>query len=150
MDIITNSPYETKRLGVRLGRLLAANAVVALAGTLGAGKTVLVKGIARGLGIAENKILSPTFVLIREHAGKRYDLFHFDFYRIEAVSLREVLELEEYFTRGGICVIEWAEKITSLLPRNYLLIKIDILSANERRLRFRPRGKGYRELVEKI
>lgn len=145
--VITHSPAETKHLGQVLGRRLKPNMVVGLSGGLGAGKTVLVKGIAYGMGIAQDEILSPTFVLIREYKGKKMPLFHFDFYRLEKTSAINSLGMEEYFSRGGACVVEWADKVKDYLPKECLLITIDILSENERKFRFQAKGRIYRGLI---
>lgn len=103
--LITRSPEETAALGERLAGELGPGACLALVGELGAGKTTLIKGLARGLGIPENDILSPTFVLIREHRKGRLPLFHVDAYRIGRVEELQEIGLEEYLLSDGITVI---------------------------------------------
>lgn len=148
--ILTHSAQETKKIGAKLAGLLKPDSVIGMTGNLGAGKTVFVKGMARGLGISENKILSPTFVIIRQYLSSKNKLFHFDFYRLGRISPEETDEVQEYFSRGGICVIEWADKIKPLLPKQHLLINIDTVSKNKRRLRFTARGRFYRQIIKEI
>lgn len=106
---ISHSPAETEELGESWGRQLERGSVIALSGELGAGKTQLVKGIARGLGISE-RVQSPTFALINIYAGGRLNLFHLDLYRLESREQIEGAGLEEYFQPDGVAVIEWAER----------------------------------------
>src|SRR3989339_984824 len=106
---------ETVELGRKIGKKLKANDVVCLTGTLGAGKTTLVQGIAAGLDV-KDYVNSPTFIIINEHPG-RLVLYHIDLYRLEDGAEIEDLGLEEYFNAGGVCVIEWAEKLGDLLPK---------------------------------
>ena len=110
---ISHSPEETESLGERLGRAASHGLVIALTGDLGAGKTQLVKGLARGLGGAA-RVHSPTFTLVNEYAGGRLRLFHLDLYRLE--SHRQILSagLEEFFQPDGVAVVEWAERIYDL------------------------------------
>lgn len=127
MKMITNSEGETFELGVKIGTRLYSGAVVSLNGDLGAGKTQLVKGIAKGLGIAEY-VTSPSFTIVNEYEG-RLPLYHFDVYRIEEVD--EMLEIgfEEYLFGDGVCVVEWGELVRELLPEETL--HISILKGNE-------------------
>ncbi len=143
--IITRSPEETVALGERLAQELKPGACLALVGELGAGKTTLIKGLARGLGIAEDEVLSPTFVLIREYRQGRLPLFHVDAYRItDADELREI-GLEEYLLSDGITVIEWADRVLSIIPPSCLEVKLEILSELERRITISPTApKGPR------
>ena len=102
----TNNPAQTERFGAFLSRCLPLNSVVALSGQLGSGKTTLVKGIARGMGIKPEEVNSPSFVLMREYSGKDRILFHCDLYRLEGMSQIAFLGLEDYFSRNGVLVIE--------------------------------------------
>jgi tRNA threonylcarbamoyladenosine biosynthesis protein TsaE len=119
-------------LGRKIGAFLLPDDVVALTGQLGAGKTTLIQGIAQGIGV-KDYVTSPTFILINEYAG-RITLFHVDLYRLNDVSEVEDLGIEEYFSRGGACVIEWAEKLGELMPRNAHEIKINVISEMEREI----------------
>lgn len=110
MDIsISHSPAETAALGEDWGRTVSHGTVIALCGDLGAGKTQLVKGLARGLGITA-RIQSPTFALVNCYPGGRIPLFHLDLYRLETPQLVLAAGLEEYLHPQGVSVIEWAER----------------------------------------
>lgn len=128
--MITRSREETVNLGEKIAKSLKSGDVVALSGPLGAGKTTLIQGIAKGLGI-HNYVTSPTFTLINEFKGK-LDLYHVDLYRLNDVSEAEDIAIEEYFERNGITVIEWAEKIKDILPDNVKHIDIKILGDEKR------------------
>jgi len=128
--IATKAHKDTILLGERIGRSLKTDDIVALSGELGAGKTTLIQGIAKGLGV-QNWVTSPTFTLINEFEGK-LNLYHIDLYRIENIDDAEDLAIEEYFTKGGVTVIEWAEKIAPILPEKTIRIGIKIVSENER------------------
>lgn len=141
---------ETEALGRRLGGLLFPNAVIALIGPLGAGKTHFVRAVAEGLGIRNPlAVTSPTFVLIQEYPA-RLPIFHFDAYRLSGP--REFLDLgvEEYYTAGGVCLIEWADRVAAALPDDYLRIEIEPLDENRRRLRFTAVDSLYGDLIRKI
>jgi tRNA threonylcarbamoyladenosine biosynthesis protein TsaE len=148
--LITRSPKETETVGARIARSLKAGDLLALTGDLGAGKTTFTKGIARGLGIAHAEYVnSPSFVLIREYKGKRLDLFHFDLYRLDNLYDIEYIGPEEYMDRDGVVVIEWAGKLDSLLPAEYLNISIYIIDDKKRKFVFDPHGKRYDNIVSR-
>jgi tRNA threonylcarbamoyladenosine biosynthesis protein TsaE len=132
---ISHNPAETESLGEGFGREARHGLVIALSGELGAGKTQLVKGLARGLGIA-TRVHSPTFTLVNEYAGGRLRLFHLDLYRME--SHRQILSagLEEFLQPNGVTVIEWAERITNdeLRMTNLRKVKIEIVGETERKI----------------
>ena len=107
---ISHSPAETGSLGERWGRAAQRGLVIGLSGELGAGKTQLVKGLARGLGIAAC-VHSPTFTLVNEYDGGRLRLFHLDLYRLETPEQIAAAGLEEFLRSDGVTVVEWAEKI---------------------------------------
>lgn len=131
-QIISRSPSETISAGKKVGKKLEAGDIVCLEGDLGAGKTHFVKGIAEALEINPEEVLSPTYTLIHEYEGT-LPLYHFDCYRME--SPREALEIgaEEYFYGEGICVIEWPERIASLIPPKALWITIEIADRETRK-----------------
>ena len=129
----TRSLEETLEFGGRLARELRRGDVIALSGELGAGKTALVKGIARGLGIAV-EVTSPTFTLIHEYSGGRLALYHIDLYRIDSVPQALAIGIEDYLNGTGVTVIEWAERIASLLPPHTTRIRIESLGENTRRI----------------
>ncbi|OGB87995.1 tRNA (adenosine(37)-N6)-threonylcarbamoyltransferase complex ATPase subunit type 1 TsaE [candidate division WOR-1 bacterium RIFCSPLOWO2_02_FULL_46_20] len=130
MVITTKSAEATVELGKKIGAFLVANDVVCLTGRLGAGKTTLIQGIAEGSGV-KDYVTSPTFIIINEYQGK-LPFFHVDLYRLENVDEIEDLGIEEYFNRGGVCVIEWAEKLEELEPKYCHEIKIKVISETER------------------
>jgi len=147
-EITTRSPEETQQLGWRLGELAKPGDIFFLVGKLGAGKTCLTQGIAKGLGITDS-VLSPSFVLVRELKG-RLPLYHADLYRLD--NLREISELglDEYLYGHGLTVIEWADKGLDVLPDEYLLIAIDYGEGDERRLKLTAHGKRYEELLMRL
>ncbi|MDD4179384.1 MAG: tRNA (adenosine(37)-N6)-threonylcarbamoyltransferase complex ATPase subunit type 1 TsaE [Candidatus Margulisbacteria bacterium] len=132
MDFTTHNSEETVSLGKKIGAVLRSNDVIALTGQLGAGKTTLIQGIAEGLGV-KDYVTSPTFIIINEYLG-RLPFYHVDLYRLEAINDIEELGIEEYFNKGGVCVIEWAERLNGLLPNNSDNIKIEWVSDNERKI----------------
>jgi tRNA threonylcarbamoyladenosine biosynthesis protein TsaE len=148
LEITTHNPEETQTLGQQIGQLAQPGDVYLLSGRLGAGKTCLTQGIAWGLGITEYAA-SPTFVLMRELKG-RLMLYHIDLYRLDHLEEIADLGLDDYFYGKGICVVEWAEKGLAILPEENLLVQINYLSDNERRLIITPNGKRYNELVQQI
>ena len=111
---ITNGPEETEALGARLARALGPGAVVAFTGDLGAGKTAFVRGLARGLGIPD-RVTSPTFTIVNEYEGGRLPLFHFDLYRLGCADELFDIGWEDYLARGGVCAVEWSERMEELL-----------------------------------
>lgn len=146
--LVSNSPEQTQKLGMRIGELALPGDIILLEGKLGAGKTCLTQGIAWGLRIKEYA-LSPSFVIVRELYG-RLPLYHIDLYRLDHIEEIADLGLDEYLYGKGICVIEWAEKALNLLPQEHLLIKIDYLSNTERSLQMKPSGKRYLDLVAQL
>lgn len=148
LELTTRSPEQTQQFGTRLGKIARPGDVILLVGKLGAGKTCLTQGIAWGLGI-DDYAASPSFVLVRELYG-RLPLYHIDFYRLENLAEIAELGLDEYFYDQGVSVVEWAEKALSLLPPENLLIEMEYISDNERRLELKPSGKRYREMVVQL
>jgi len=148
LELISHSPEQTQRLGIRIGELALAGDIFLLVGSLGAGKTCLTQGIAWGLGINEYT-LSPSFVIVRELHG-RLPLYHIDLYRLEQVEEVEELGLDNYLYGKGVCVIEWAEKGLSVLPAEHLMIQIGYLSDTERSFQLKPSGKRYLEVLGQL
>lgn len=124
MTFISKSAEETEEIGKELGKKLKKGQVVSLRGSLGAGKTVLAKGIARALGINE-AIVSPTFTIVQEYKGKE-KLYHLDIYRLSGDDEFESMGGEEFLYSDGITLIEWSEKIEDMLPDDTLFINITI------------------------
>ena len=148
LEITSNSPEETQDFGARLGQLAQPGDVFLLVGELGAGKTCLAQGIARGLGIKEYAA-SPSFVVVRQLYG-RLPLYHMDFYRLDNLEEIADLGLDDYFYGQGVSVVEWADKGLSLLPPEHLLVEMSYVSDTGRRLKLKARGKRYRQLVAKL
>ena len=140
-SILTNSPAETESLGQSWGRTAKRGLVIALSGDLGAGKTQLVKGIARGLDIMA-RVHSPSFTLVNVYTGGRLTLFHLDLYRLETPEQILSAGLEEYLKPEGITVIEWAERMApdEFPMENFRKVTIEILSENERRISYEDSG----------
>ena len=122
------------------------NMVICLNGELGSGKTVFTKGIANALGITDT-ITSPTFSIIKEYEGE-LPLYHMDVYRLDGNY--EGVGIEEYFTKGGVVVIEWADTIKDILPSERLDIKFKVVDENKRVLTIVPHGVQYEELCEAV
>ena len=133
MIVETHSEGETEALGERLAKCLHAGAVVALYGDLGAGKTALVRGMARGLDIRES-VSSPTFTIVNEYPGDPA-LFHFDMYRLKNAEELYGIGWEDYLDRNGICVVEWSERVEEALPEDAVRVNIRRLSDSERSIR---------------
>jgi len=132
MIIKTNSESETIMEGEKLGRTLNPGSVVALYGDLGAGKTAFTRGIAKGLDITMN-VSSPTFTIVNEYPGK-IPLFHFDMYRLESESELFDIGWDDYQERGGICVVEWSEKVPGAFSQDTIIVKIENLGEDKRSL----------------
>ena len=144
--IDVNSLEETEAFGRSLAARLFPGAVVALIGTLGAGKTHLVRAIAEGLDIANVAVVnSPTFVLIQEYDA-RMPIYHFDAYRLKSEAEFADLGVHEYFQGDGVCLIEWADKVPTCLPRERLEIRIAITGETSRRFEMVGIGERYRDL----
>ncbi len=148
LELISQNPAQTQELGARLGRLARPGDILLLVGRLGSGKTCLTQGIARGLDI-KDYVLSPSFVIVRELYG-RLPLYHIDLYRLDQTAEIAELGLDEYLYGKGVCVVEWAEKGLSELPAEHLLIEIDYLSDTGRRLKFKPSGQRYRDMLTRL
>ena len=146
----SHSVEDTLRLGRAIGGAAQPGDVLGLVGPLGAGKTHLVKGIAEGLGIADPRyVISPTFVLIREHEGRLW-LYHFDAYRLHGAGEMYELGCEEYFTGQGVCAVEWADRVAECLPREHVDIRLDILDPTTRRIVLHGVGSRPAALVQAV
>lgn len=128
----TRSEEETMEFGRQLAGELGTGDVVCLEGDLGAGKTYLVKGIASAFGVDPSEVTSPSYTLIQEYQGE-IPIYHFDWYRIESPEEAVEIGTEEYFYGDGISIIEWPEKIKSLIPDHAIWIRIESLDATTRK-----------------
>ena len=147
MKVETNSPEETAALGRRIGERCVPGTLLALVGDLGAGKTRFVKGLAAGLGIAEDRVTSPTFVLMNLYDG-RVRLAHLDLYRLESVDLPS---LGFYDVRDdGAVVIEWADKVDEKLLGDHVRIEFTLTGESSRRLMLHARGERSAEFIRSL
>ena len=132
--VISDSPQETYNVGKLLGENLQPGDLVALCGELGAGKTCLTQGIASGLGVSEEYLVtSPTFTIINEYPG-RLTLYHLDLYRLSGVQDLDEIGYEDCFTDSGVVVMEWAEKVKEVLPGNTLFIFLTYIDESKREI----------------
>lgn len=142
----SNSDIDTIELAQNIESEKFPNMVICLYGDLGSGKTLFTKAFAKSMGIDEN-ITSPTFNIIKEYKGE-LDLFHMDVYRLSEVE--EDLGIPEYFNKGGVTVIEWADLIPDILPEERLDIKIKIIDENKRVFQIIPYGSEYENVCESV
>ena len=145
--VVTYSESETIELAQNIESEKFPNMVICLIGDLGCGKTVFAKAFAQALGINDN-ITSPTFNIIKEYDGGEMRMFHMDVYRLSDV--KQDLGIEEYFTKRGVCIIEWADLIEDILPKNRLDIKFKMIDENTRQLVITPHGNKYEDLCERV
>lgn len=151
MNLITNSAFETQKIGEELAKEIKQGLVIALNGELGSGKTTFVQGLARGLGV-EEKIKSPTFVIAKKYkipSKKSHPIeenninlfYHFDCYRISSSRGLKDIELETIIDdAGNVVVIEWAENVENILPKKILLIDFEYIDNKKRRIRFNKKN----------
>lgn len=140
---------DTDRLGAMFAEAAEPGLVVGLIGPLGAGKTRLVRATATALGADPSSVNSPTFVLIQEYLG-RIPVFHFDTYRLRDVQAFADLGAEEYFSSDGICFVEWADRVKSELPRDYLCIEVSVFAPTARRFRFSANGSQSQRVLAQL
>ena len=149
VEIIVKSELETDVLGRVLANTIPCGTVVALIGTLGAGKTRLVQAVAQAFGVPRDEVGSPTFVLIREYRGETRNLYHFDAYRLK--NFDEFLELGvgEYFDSGGISFVEWADRVVEVIPEDHIEISIAPIAETSRRIVVAAKG-GFDPKFEEL
>ncbi len=135
---------ETRTLGSRLAHCARGGELIGLLGDLGAGKTCFVRGLAEGLGIAPHKVRSPSFTLVNEYSGGRLPLYHIDLYRL-APSAVDRLAMREYLFGGGVCVVEWFERLEEQTP--HLEVQFTFVGASERLLVAQAYGTHYDALL---
>jgi len=143
------SEETTLRVGSTIADLLTPGTVVALIGNLGAGKTALSQAICAAMGVENQQVTSPTFVLIQEYAG-RLPVYHFDTYRLRDED--EFLELgaDEYLEGEGVCLIEWADRVHDLLPRDRVQIEITITGETTRAINISAHGPRSEIIVNAL
>lgn len=155
LKVTSYSETETVGLGFELVHFLGPGDIVCLFGTLGAGKTILVKGLAKGLGISKDEVISPSFVLVREYHPVRKNkyrvpLYHLDLFRLKTPQDIFDLGYEEYIYAQGICVLEWAQRLGGFLPPEFLRIELEITGKMKRIIKFIANGQRYRKLLQKF
>jgi len=167
LDLISHSPAQTRRFGERLGSLLQAGDLICLEGGLGTGKTCLTQGIGRGMGVAE-PITSPSFTLIAEYRPSQISsaetaahgepggsaapvLYHVDLYRLQmAVEEARAFGIEDYLLGDGVCVVEWAERVEPILPKERLWVTLRYVDESKRGLMIQATGARYDELLQQF
>ncbi len=143
--ITSYSEKDTIELAQNIESEKFPNMVICLNGDLGSGKTIFTKGFAKSLEIDE-EVTSPTFNIIKEYTSGQLPLYHMDVYRLNGSV--EDIGIEEYYKKGGICIIEWSETIEDYLPEKRLDIKIKVVDEEKRVIIITPHGKKYEELCE--
>ena len=147
MKRVSRRAADTRRLGERLGRAAQAGDVIALVGTLGAGKTCFTQGLALGLGVPSNeRVASPTFTIVSEHAG-RVPLYHVDLYRLGDESELAEIGLEGYLQGDGVAAVEWMDRFPALAPADHLTVEIAIAGPTRRVLTARSTGPRSEALL---
>lgn len=153
LDVISHSPEQTRSIGMLLGRVLERGSLVLLGGMIGAGKTTFAQGIARGLRV-ESDVLSPTFTLVTEHAGRDLRdapvrVYHVDLYRIEDEDDLMSFGFEEYLADpDAVTVVEWPERAGIMLPADHMLVEIGTVAETKRSLAFVPRDERYLPAID--
>ncbi len=148
--VVSSSAEETRRIGRRLGRELVGGDVIGLVGELGSGKTCLVQGIARGLGVDPAiPITSPTFTLVGEYPG-RVLLRHADFYRVESYARLEDAGFDDLLDSDAVLVVEWPERFPEALPAERLDLRISLASESQRCLHVEGKGARAAELARRF
>lgn len=129
MEHLSHNVTETEELGAKLASHLRAGSVIAYLGDLGAGKTAFTRGLARGLGCT-GRVTSPTFTIVNEYEGQ-LPLFHFDMYRLSDADELFDIGWDDYLSRGGVCAVEWSERITEEIPSDAVIVTICRCKENE-------------------
>jgi tRNA threonylcarbamoyladenosine biosynthesis protein TsaE len=148
MEIVSTAPEQSFSFGRQLGQLLQEGSVLCLIGDLGAGKTLLVQGIAQGLGLNE-EITSPTFTVMNVYEGT-IPVYHFDLYRLESPEQLVDIGFDEYTNAGGIAIIEWPDKFPGFMPDSYLRIELIKTGDNDRLIKVSPQGAHHHLLYEEL
>ncbi len=147
LKFVSKSVDDTLRVAENIESEKFSNMVICLNGELGSGKTIFVKGFANALGIDEN-ITSPTFNIIKEYPNGELPLYHMDVYRLDEVG--DNIGIKDYYNKGGVTIIEWADLIKEELPDERLEITFKIVDEDSRILIFNPIGKIYEDLCESV
>ena len=140
---------DTARLGAALAETLPGGTVVALCGTLGAGKTRLVQAMAEALGVDRRQVVSPTFVLVQEYHGRK-SIYHIDAYRLRDEDEFMALGSDEFYETDGLVLVEWADRVPGCLPRERVDIRIEVTGDNQRRFHVTASGEKYASAIAEL
>ena len=149
MEIYLQDSAATEALGKLLGRHAADGDVFCLTGDLGAGKTLLSRGVAEALGVSSEDVTSPTFAIMNVYQGTELEVRHFDLYRLNRPEELEDIGFDEYAGGNGVTLIEWAELFSEQLPEEYLQITLRLDGAGRRAV-LEPKGERYEELLGEV
>jgi tRNA threonylcarbamoyladenosine biosynthesis protein TsaE len=150
VEIISNSPLETEELGAQLGSLVLPGNLLALLGGLGTGKTCFVRGIVSSAAPQSSHLVaSPTFAIMNSYAGN-IPVYHFDFYRLAGDNDIAELGFDDYFHGDGICVIEWSERLSDLLPDDYVTVQFEYSGDNRRQITLTSTGQMSKKTLERL
>ncbi len=149
LDFISRSPEQTRRMGMRLGAMLHPGDVICLQGDLGAGKTTLVQGLAQGWGSLDS-VSSPTFIIVNVYRRPdESELYHLDTYRLESTPEASMLDIDEMLDAGPL-VIEWPERIESILPDERLWLQLEYFDEEQRRIQIKAQGGHYETYLTEL
>ncbi|MGQ9676882.1 MAG: tRNA (adenosine(37)-N6)-threonylcarbamoyltransferase complex ATPase subunit type 1 TsaE [Chloroflexota bacterium] len=153
LQVPSRSPAQTRRLGACLGKLLRPGDVLLLQGPFGSGKTTLVQGIAKGLGV-RGRVTSPSFALVNEYRADEYHMrvpiYHIDVYRIASPEEALQFGLDEYLSERAISLVEWAERVEDVVPEHHLWVMLRVTGAQRRLLSLQAYGERYERLLEEF
>lgn len=150
MRIVTCSPLETEQLGYRLGRILRPGSFLALRGGLGGGKTCFTRGVVSSLAPkSAHMVASPTFAIMNSYPGE-VPIHHFDFYRLSGDDDIAELGFEEYFHGNGVCVVEWSERLETLMPSDHLVVEFEYLEDDQRLITITANGTISVEMLGQL
>jgi tRNA threonylcarbamoyladenosine biosynthesis protein TsaE len=151
LDVYSHSTQQTRRLGVRLGKLLQAGDIICLSGDMGAGKTVFSSGIGQGWR-ANYPLTSPTYNLVHQHTRQDDDtiLYHLDCYRLSSIADTDSIGIDDILDGHGVVIIEWAERIEEILPNERLWIELRVIEETRRSFRLEAEGNLHERLIRKF
>jgi len=149
VKITSYSPQKTEQIGLSLGEMLIRGDVIALSGELGTGKTTLVRGMALGMGLEKDDVVSPSFTLVNEYRGP-LPLFHLDLYRLHDEKELLDVDFEAYIRGEGVVVIEWADRISRAIPSDALWITLRYVADERREIVAEARGARYELIIEEL
>ena len=149
LRVQTSSAINTQQLASNIGKRLKSADILLLSGPLGSGKSTFVQGLAEGVGVTV-PVTSPTFTLVHEYPAKDFKLFHIDSYRLDSPEQIVELGFDEWLEQDAVLVVEWTERLGPLTPEEYLLVKLEIVGEEERRITLEPHGAGWEKLVREL